>query len=309
LTENSPALTINFMRKSNSLPNSTITVFLTTLAAAIAAGVSGCSSAPKVPEWTQQPTRQVDGGYIVYIGVGEASNQDRAQFKAEGLALEDLANECTMIPKGTRIEDRFVQKGEHESKAYVKVALEFQECEQARHTNEPVEIQKIASVPFTEQLKKYQDLMETGEMPDKSEVAQVEPPAEMAAPPGRAPGWDDRTHFFVMRQYVAYQKEVVVLAPPNYYATNAPAGKTFAANLQPAADQIHGIQERAPALRTQAWSQVPNRPVVTRPTALAPRSRIAKPVNPPARPREDRGQRKGKARKGRGGRRPHRENN
>jgi hypothetical protein len=93
--------------------------------------LTACSSAPKAPEWTQHPTREVDGGYIVYIGVGEASNPERAQFKAEGQALEDLANECTMIPKGTRIEDRFVEKNDHFSKAYVKLALEFQECEQA----------------------------------------------------------------------------------------------------------------------------------------------------------------------------------
>lgn len=262
-----------------------ITLLLSTIV------LSACSSAPKLPDWTQHPTREVDGGYIVYIGIGEASNADRAQFKAEGQALEDLANECSMIPKGARIEDRFVQKNEHDSKAFVKLGLEFQECEQAKRTNDPNEIQKVASAPFTQQLKRYQDLEETGEMP--GEVAQVEPPREMAPPPVRAAGWDDRTHFFVMRQYVAYQKEIVVLAPPNYYAANASATKQFVNTVQPTAEQIHGIQEKAPDLRKQAWSQVPNRPPVTRPAGLAAKPQPAHAVHPPSErhPREERHQR------------------
>jgi hypothetical protein len=259
--------------------------------------LAACSSAPKAPDWTTRPTREVDGGYIVYIGTGEASNPDRAQFKAEGQALEDLANECSLIPKGARVEDRYVQKEDHESKAFVKLALEFQECEEAKRTNDPENIQKLASVPFTEQLKRYQDLMETGDMPDT--VAQVTPPSEMAPPPTRAAGWDDRTHFFVMRQYVAYQKEVVVLAPPNYYAANAPAAKQFTTFVQPTADQIHGIQEKAPALRTQAYSQIPNKPAVARPVALAPKPRAMSQIHPPAQPREKKHNNGGKRRGGR----------
>src|SRR6202042_1536036 len=111
-----------------------------------------------------QPTRTVDNGYIVYVGAVEDISSERAQFKAEGLALEDLANECSMIPKGTRIEDRYMAKGDHDSTAYVKLALEFQECDQARHAVNPDDIRKVANVAFTDQLKKYQDLEATGEM-------------------------------------------------------------------------------------------------------------------------------------------------
>jgi hypothetical protein len=240
-----------------------------------------CSSAPPAPtgpDWIRQPTRIVDGGYIVYIGTATASRPERAQFEAEGLALEDLANECSMIPKGARIEDRYSEKDKKDSKAWVKLALEFQECEEAKKALDPEAIKKIANVGFTQQLKKYQDLMETGEMPQ--EVAEVEPPAEMTPPPARG-GWNDNTHFFVMRQYVAYQKEVVVLAPPTAYAVNSPASQSFTRGIAPTVEQIHGVEQASPALRGQAWSQVPARPVIARPASLAARPMFRGQVRPP----------------------------
>lgn len=237
--------------------------------------LSACSSEPKKtsPEWIHQPTRIVDNGYIVYVGVGSASGAERAQFTAEGLALEDLANECSMIPKGTRIEDRHVEREEHGATAYVKVALEFQECELMRRTLDPGEIKKLASLGFTEQLKKYQDLEETGEMPGQGEVSEVEPPDEIGPPPRRLEAWNESTHFFVVRQYVAYQKELVILSPRTAYAPGSPQSQKFLEQIQPSAQQIAGIEQKAPALRRQAWSKVPDRPRVPRPASLAPKSR------------------------------------
>jgi hypothetical protein len=245
--------------------------------------LAGCSSTPKVtgPDWIRQPTRIVDGGYIVYIGSATASNDSRAQFNAEGQALEDLANECSMIPKGARIEDRYAEKDKRDSKAWVKLALEFQECEEGKHAVDPNEIQRVANVPFTQQLKKYQDLMETGEMP--TEVAAVDP-GQIPPPPQRNPGWNDNTNFFVMRQYVAYQKEVVVLAPPTYYAANSPQNQQFTNTIRPTAEQITNVEHSTPAIRTQAWSQVPQRPLVARPASLSSRPQTmmgSRSVQPP----------------------------
>jgi hypothetical protein len=248
-----------------------------------------CSSPPKNegPAWIHQPTRVVDNGYIVYVGMAHGFNAERAQFKAEGLALEDLANECSIVPKGTRIEDRYLTKdGEShhpEDVAYVKLALEFQECEGAKRAIDPSDIRKVANVSFTEQLKKYQDLSETGEMPDPQQVAQVTPPDQTAPPPERQAGWDDTTHFYAMRQYVAYQKEVVVLAPPTAYAPNTPATTQFVSQVQPASQQIAGIQSRSPVIAKGAYSSLPQRPVMARPASLAPPvARAAPAVKPPA---------------------------
>lgn len=86
----------------------------------------GCSSEPsrEKPTWVDGPTRVVDNGYIVYIGTGEEVTDDRAQLAAEGLAIQDLANECSFIPKGTRVEDRYSEKQKNTYKAYAKVAIE-----------------------------------------------------------------------------------------------------------------------------------------------------------------------------------------
>lgn len=251
-------------------------------------GFAACSSTPKIqsPEWTHQPTRIVDNGYIVYTGVATAPQPDRAQFKAEGIALEDLANECSMIPKGTRIEDRFVERQEGspraDSTAFVKIALEFQECEQAKRALDPAEIRKLASLGFTEQLKKYQDLSETGEMPVAGADGEIEPPEEIPSPPAPVSGRGDSVHFFVVRQYVAYQKEVVVLSPATAYAPGSPRVEKFVAQVTPAAQQVQTLEHESPTLKTQAWSQIPNRPQNLRPPSLAPKPNVKKlEVRPP----------------------------
>jgi hypothetical protein len=249
--------------------------------------LTACASAPKAPEWTHAGTRVVDNGFIVYAGQAEGNQPERAQFKAEGQALEDLANECSLIPKGTRVEDRYLEHQEHIVIAYVKVAVEFQECDEGRHANSPEQIQKVASLPFTQQLKRYQDLSETGEMPAVGDN-QVELPQEIAAAPARDPRWDETTHFYVTRQYVAYEKEVVVLAPPNTYAPGTPAANQFATVVRPSAEQIARNEEQNPQLRKQAWSKLPNHPVIQRPTALTPRKfrTSTHSIRPPSIPRE-----------------------
>ena len=235
---------------------------------------TACASEPKKegPDWIRQPTRTVDNGYIVYVGTGDSRDSERAQLRAEGMALEDLANECSFIPKGARLEDRYIVKGKSENTAYVKVAVEFQECTEAQKALEPSDIRKLANTSFTEQLRRFQDLEETGELPDKSEYAVLDMPAEVQPPPTMQPGVSDSVHFAVMRQYVAYQKQVVILAPPTVYPPNSPASRTFVTDLQPTVGQIQQTAAANPALvkNPQPWSKIYDRPHVTRPAVLAP---------------------------------------
>ena len=242
--------------------------------------LTGCSSNPVVqePAWIHDATRRVDGGYIVYIGSDTGSNPERAAFRAEGMALEDLANECSMIPKGTRIEDRFNETSKNSSKAYVKIGVEFQACEEMKKAIEPDQIRKIGNIAFTEQLKRYQDLNETGEIPDKTTVTEIEPPEVPAQAPERAQGWSESTHFYVTRQYIAYQKEVVVLAPPNAYPPDSTRTKNLVAALQPATSQVQLMEKQNPSLQSQpvAWSKLPDRPKIERPQTLAKSAQVAR---------------------------------
>jgi hypothetical protein len=186
---------------------------------------------------------------------------------SEGQALEDLANECSMIPKGTRIEDRFTDNESQNTKVFVKVAVDFQECDAAMRTNDPNEIQKIANVAFTQQLKRYQDLRETGVLEARSETQITEPQVEMTSE--TAPFWGDPSRFYETRQYVVYQKEIVVLSPPTAYAPSSPESKRFTSLITPATKEIQRLQEKQPTIRAQPWSHLPVPPRVDRPRVLS----------------------------------------
>ena len=47
----------------------------------------------------------------------------------------------------------------------------------------PLLIKQIANIQFTEQLKEYQDLVETGDMPNATAVVSVTPPSDVPAAP------------------------------------------------------------------------------------------------------------------------------
>lgn len=211
----------------------------------------------------------VDNGYIVYVGKGEAARADDAQFKAEGLALEDLANECSMIPKGTRVEDRFTEQTKSGYTTYTKIALELQECDEAQKTADPAEIRKIANVNFTDQLKKYQDMEETGFRGEAEDEEEITPPTEIAAAPAQG-SYPPNVHFYVTRQYVAYEKEVVVLSPPTAYQPGSVESTQFAQHVVPAQANVASMEMREPTLKTNPtpWSQLPNRPKIERPATL-----------------------------------------
>lgn len=253
----------------------------------VALTLVSCASEPKksAPEWTRQPTRVVDGVYVVYVGSAAAPSAERASFKAEGVALEDLANECSLLPKGTRVEDRYSEVGTHETVAYVKVAVEFQDCESGRAALSPEAIRAIANVPFTEQLKRYQDLSETGEMPPAGAVAAVEPPAVSEPAPVRDARVSETTHFYVVRQYVTYQKELVVLAPPTAYAPGSPESKRFVGAVSEPSRQLLVMEKANPTFKTapQPWSHLTERPELPRPAGLRREHRPAE-VHPPSTP-------------------------
>ncbi len=233
---------------------------------------SACSSEPTLPpapDWTRQASRMVDNGYIVYVGKGEASRADDAQFKAEGSALEDLANECSMVPKGTRVEDRFLITTKTGYTSYTKVALELQECDEATKATEPQSIRKIANINFTSQLKKYQDLQETGFRTEAQDGEEIEAPTEIAAAPSQGTS-NDHVHFYMTRQYIAYQKEVVVLAPPSAYQPGSKENVLFNQQVVPATQTVASLEQKDPTLKTAptAYHDVPNRPKMERPGSL-----------------------------------------
>lgn len=240
---------------------------------------------PQDPEWITGPARIVEGGYIVYVGTAEDSSLEKAKLKAQGQALEDLANECSLIPKGTRVEDRFSKQPNYLHQSFVKIGVEFQLCEKAKNANSPDSIRQIANATFTEELKKYQDFMETGEL--SSAKNEVQPPEEWmqeadSASAG-ASGFRDSTttsarvenvqvQYFVTRQTIVYQKQIVVLSPPQYFAPGSPETAGFTRNLQTQNQNLTQIIAQNPSLPKSPtpWSRIPDKPVLQRPINLTP---------------------------------------
>ena len=251
--------------------------------------MTNCSSTPQAPPeppWIHQATRVVDNGYIVYVGTGEDPSLERGQFLAEGKALEDLANECSFAPKGTRIEDHYNAQAKYLFHSYAKVAVEIEECDKAQKATDPESVRQLANQSFTDEIKKYQEAVDEGE---GEEVAQNGQP--LAAPANPQPYVvHDTVGFFVVRQQIAYEKEVVILSPPAMYQPGAPETVAFTRVVEPATvgvqTYVHSNPEIMKAPTT--WSNVPNRPqaYAIKPQSLrsmSPRA-MSHPVRPPPHP-------------------------
>ncbi len=239
---------------------------LLTALSLVVLGLSGCSSAPKdhasagIPTWLHQPVRSVDAGYIVYIGTGEDRVAERAAFKAEAAALQDLANECSFAPKGARTEDRFDEATGLLHHGYAKVAVEFRDCEAAKASIQPEDIRRLANVAYNDEIKRYQDLIQNpvdGVASDDDSEGVNEAIDSKSPPPGS--GIRDTNHFFVVRQWVFYSKQDVILSPPQTYAAHSTETTQFVTKLAPAQDQVQTYERNHPTVHAwnNTWSTSP----------------------------------------------------
>jgi hypothetical protein len=245
-----------------------------------------CASKPPEPDWVKQTSRTVDNGYIVYVGTGVDRLLEKARFKAEGEAIGDLVNECSFAPKGARIEDHFEEPGEKkgEIKAYAKIGLTFEECEQAKKATDPTEIKNLANVSLAEELKRYQEMVGAEPEPSDVQVAQ----GGHGGGGGGVMIIQNNNEYLLARQQIVWEKQYVILAPPGAYAPGTPAYvhyNTVVTQVQPRVveyEQIH------PAVRTMPprWSayqrsatfqsqhlQRMNRPAVRPPVRRRPMQR------------------------------------
>lgn len=218
--------------------------------------ISACSSAPapSSPDWIRGASRTVDGGYIVFVGTGEDPAPEKSTFKAESMALQDLANECSFAPKGTRIEDHYSERSGSTTLTYAKVGISFIDCDAAKAANDPEAIRKLASAPLAEQLKKYQDLVYAAAEPESETKGGEGNPMlnSTSAPPPIA----DEDHFFIVRQRVAFVKQTVILAPETVYVPSAPATVAVTRQLSSQNENLRVYEQSNPGVKTwhRSWS-------------------------------------------------------
>ncbi len=237
--------------------------------------ISACASTPKgegeaqLPAWAQQPARTVDGGYIVFIGSGEDTTLERAHFKASGMAIQDLSNECSFAPKGTRSEDHFEQRVGNVYKSWAKFSVQYDDCESAKKAVDPAEIRKIANVPMADELKRYHEMMNE---PEPMSLVSTETPAQSNSdnPSSSNSGSGGRVRFvalnnnngfFWARQQIVYTKQIVILAPVNQYQPGSAQSAQIAHSLTPTQTAVRQYEAHNPDLRTghQTYSSSPVR--------------------------------------------------
>jgi hypothetical protein len=119
---------------------------------------------------------------------------------------------------------------------------------------------------MTDELKRYQDLV-------YNPHEEAAPPVAVADQntPSSSPSVRDTAHFFILRQQVAYYKEVVILAPPAAYPPASPQTQQFVSKVQPATTQLQQYEKQNPQTRTwqNSWSKFEKNPGVSLPQTMS----------------------------------------
>lgn len=82
--------------------------------------------------WARADGRTQSGGWLFFSGKAAASSPAKAYFKAEGLALTRLVQECRLIHLKTRIIERCDEKVGASYLAYVRANITVKDCEKTQ---------------------------------------------------------------------------------------------------------------------------------------------------------------------------------
>lgn len=226
---------------------------------------------------------------LVYVGMGEDRNQQDARTKAEAIALQDLANDCSLIPQRTRVqEEHYDETVGILYRSFAKVTVALQDCQDAKAAQNLAQILNVAHPVLTAQLSLYQKTYDAPE------------PAE-AAPLLGSSVVSDSTHLFIVRQQLALTKQVIILSH---------SGPSGSQGISSATQAIAGFEVAHPEIwkGTQAFSTsrpnaIDHQAAAVRDT-IAERARIQKdyPATPPpvVLPKNDNSKRGGKGSRHRG---------
>lgn len=206
---------------------------------------ASCSSGPgpievkTAPAWTRQPTRTVEGSNLVYLGIGEDRKQQNARTKAEAIALQDLANDCSLIPKGTQIQpEHFEETAGIIYRCFAVIRVSVQECQASKGALSSKQIRDLANPELTSQVNSYQKTYDA-------------PEPEESSPLKASNAVSDVAHLFIVRQQVALAKQKMVLSPESM---PSPQG------LPSAIRAIAGFEQANPAIWNGSQAFSTNRP-------------------------------------------------
>ena len=190
----------------------------------------GCASHSLIGQnqiWTDRIGKSIENKNLVIVSTATASTQKLAKFSAESSALEDLANECSFVPRGTYVQDELTnQKAKDQFAVIVKVVVELQNCEKAKQALQLSDIAAQANLGYTEQILKNQlqlDLRDQSSEKLKPMIRTMIPPMIPREKVERILSSDDSNlirddaDFFMMRQQIAFLKQSILLSSKDMY--------------------------------------------------------------------------------------------
>ena len=164
--------------------------------------------------------------------------------------------------QGHSQQDRFEQKdGNNHYKAWVKLSIQYEDCE-AANTVDPADVRKLANLQMTEELKRYQQMIDepepqalaagdnAGMNPQLGSTSTAQSSSSGAV---RVVAVQDYNSYFWAREQIAYTKQIVILAPPAQYQPGTPQTMVYMQQMAPAQAAVHQYAVQYPVVRT--WNQ------------------------------------------------------
>ena len=140
---------------------------------------------------------------MIYVGSGEDRDQSSARSKAESFALQNLANDCSLIPEGTSVQpEHFEDTFGIIYRAFSKITISVEKCLEARKAWQASTIRILMNLKLEEQLVRYQKVYDP---PEPEEASLLSAPS----------GIPDVAHFIVVRQQVALTKQTILSGSTN----------------------------------------------------------------------------------------------
>ncbi len=210
--------------------------------------------------WTEQAGRNYENQNLVIVGSAISSDESTAKFKAEAQALEDLANECSLIPRGTHLEDQFMKRVENQSQFFVKVVIDLKLCEEAQKSVKASEIEKLANLGYTEQVLKSQ-IQSEKEMNFKVAPPGADKKIEMILNAEQPSVIRDDSDFFMARQQIAFLKQASLFANRGIFPKKLVNSDKVYSVLNQKIQAVQEYEKLNPALKSSGitWTTIKER--------------------------------------------------
>ncbi len=218
----------------------------------------GCASYSILDQnktWMDEAGRHFENRNLVMVSAEKSPSEAVAKFKAEAKGLEDLANECSFVPRGTHIEEEITQKTKDQFIVFAKLVIDHSICEEAKKSLKFSEIESLANLGYTEQILKNQS---QNPEPNNSKISSMSPKQKveriLSSDESNVVG--DDGDFFMERQQIAFLKEAILLSSRGLYPKKLVISDKMTAVLAQKIQAVQSYEAANPALKSSSvtWS-------------------------------------------------------